>query len=133
MAGPFHNCGMISQIRDKLQGRVPQGSKRSSQWSRVRKEYLDQNPKCAVCGGVKSLEVHHKRPFHLHPELELDPSNLITLCEASKTFNCHRLIGHLNNYRGWNPDVEKDALEWSMKLGENAKRIFALHNGTSNP
>jgi predicted HNH restriction endonuclease len=50
--------------------------------------------------------VHHKRPVHLFPELELDPANLITLCEPQ---NCHYLIGHCLSWKAYNPSVEEDA------------------------
>ena len=53
------------------------------------------------------LEVHHVRPFHLFPNLELDPANLLTLCETGG--NCHIMIGHLKNWKSYNLDVRKDA------------------------
>src|SRR4051812_49059962 len=40
-------------------------AKRSSGWSKVRKAHLEMEPACKACGGVRSLEVHHKLPFHL--------------------------------------------------------------------
>lgn len=50
---------------------------------------------------MKSVEVHHKKPFHLHPEYELDPDNLITLCEGKEfsSLACHLVFGHLGNYK----------------------------------
>jgi len=61
--------------------------------------------------------VHHVVPFHLAPDLELEPGNLLTLCESKKYgINCHQLIGHLGNYRRWNPSVREDATVWRMKL-----------------
>jgi formate dehydrogenase assembly factor FdhD len=108
---------ILKKIKDKIQGKVPAGTARSSKWPKVREEHLKKNNVCAVCGGDKKLEVHHKKPFHLHPELELEPSNLVTLCEAlNKGLNCHLLIGHLGNYKNMNPDVDKDVRSWSKKL-----------------
>lgn len=99
------------------------GKKRSGKWPSVRKAYLKKHPICQVCGGNNKLEVHHKRPFHLHPSLELSPSNLITLCEGAKDVNCHLFLGHLGNFKGFNPSVKKDAANWLKKLAENKLRI----------
>jgi 5-methylcytosine-specific restriction protein A len=101
----------------------PKGSKRSNLWPSVRKEYLSHNPVCEMCGGKKRLNVHHKKPFHLHPDLELNPKNLITLCEANPEVNCHLFIGHLGNFKGFNPVVVKDAALWKKKMAESKKRI----------
>lgn len=84
--------------------------KRSTRWPKVREEHLKNNPACAVCGETSKVEVHHIHPFSNDPELELNPSNLITLCEvASKGIICHLLIGHCGNYRHYNPTVLQDA------------------------
>ena len=95
-----------------------QGKKRSSKWPKTRKKFLEENPCCAVCGrDTGKREVHHIKPFHLHPELELDPTNFITLCENKKDgVNCHLLFGHLGSYRSCNEDVIKDAAEWNLKI-----------------
>ena len=34
---------------------------------------------CARCGGTNALVVHHIKPVHVDPTLELAPDNLITL------------------------------------------------------
>jgi hypothetical protein len=61
--------------------------------------------------------VHHRLPFHERPDLELSPDNLMTLCEAGKYgINCHLLVGHLGNWRRWNPFADQDALLWRIKL-----------------
>lgn len=108
---------IVKHLVGALQGKHPLAARRSSKWPTVRKHHLLANPCCAVCGGSEKLEVHHKRPFHLQPELELDPGNLITLCEALKGgANCHLLFGHLGNFKAFNPDVEADAAAWSGKI-----------------
>lgn len=84
------------------------GVRRSSRWPAVRKAHLAANPACAACGVREALEVHHCLPFHLHPELELDPANLLTLCE-SKSHNCHLLFGHCLGWSRYNPTVRGDA------------------------
>jgi 5-methylcytosine-specific restriction endonuclease McrA len=92
---------------------------RSGHWSSIRKEHLKLHPKCAVCDGDRDLNVHHIKAFHTHPELELDPNNLITLCESGERgINCHLLFGHLGDFRNINPEVEKDTLIWNAKLKE---------------
>ena len=119
----------ITQLKDKLDGKVPPGTARSSHWPTVRKHHLAGSPECAVCGSRKSLQVHHKRPFHLHPELELDPTNLVTLCESGT--NCHLNYGHAGDFRGVNPDVEQDVASWKAKF--EASRTAAKKPDDSTP
>ena len=108
---------IIQRLIDAAKGKHPLSAKRSSKWPGVRKNFLELNPTCAVCGGTASLEVHHIHPFHLHPELELSSKNLVTLCEAKKDgVNCHLLFGHLGNFHSFNVDVIKDSGEWSRKI-----------------
>ena len=85
---------------------------RSPKWTSTRKEHLKSNNYCAACGRICKLEVHHIEPVHLNPNRELDPSNLITLCDDP----CHLLFGHLMNYRSWNPDVLSDCEYFHNKI-----------------
>ncbi|MCF7835793.1 MAG: HNH endonuclease [Candidatus Marinimicrobia bacterium] len=111
------NSILIQVIKDRVKGKPK--AKRSSQWPKVRQEYLKNNPKCAVCGGTKKCEVHHVLPFHLFPELELDLKNLITLCECKKYgVNCHLFMGHLGNYKKFNYNIDEDAIIWNKRLKE---------------
>lgn len=95
---------IIQKIKDKIK----YGKTRSPEWDNVRKKHIGLNPTCAVCGSLKKVEVHHKKPFHLHPELELDPCNLISLCEGKEfsSMICHLHFGHLGNYQDANPDID---------------------------
>ncbi|HZZ77186.1 MAG TPA: hypothetical protein VFE62_01625 [Gemmataceae bacterium] len=86
----------------------PELGKRSGHWPHVRASHLAANPTCAACGGKDALEVHHCKPFHLHPDLELDPTNLITLCEKPG-HDCHYVFGHAGNWHGFVPTVREDA------------------------
>jgi 5-methylcytosine-specific restriction protein A len=103
---------------------------RAGGWRTVEKHFLIAHPICAVCGGKKWLQVHHKKPFHLHPELELDDKNLITLCMGRK--ECHLKIGHGNNWKAYNPHVELDAMAVTNEptsydaivIKANASRLF---------
>lgn len=94
------------------------GSLRSNQWPAVRDAHLKKEPICQVCGGGSKLNVHHIRPFHTHPELELDPNNLITLCNGSSgTIACHIRFGHLDNFKDkWNPDIRTEAPVWNKRF-----------------
>jgi len=108
---------MIKSFLEKLSGKIPLKKKRHKNWSKFRKVYLKTYPRCAVCGSYKKLEVHHIIPFHVMPELELDPSNLIVLCESKKYgINCHLLMGHLGNYKKYNLNVVFDVMQWREKL-----------------
>ncbi len=110
---------ILKNIKDALQGKAPLFKARSLGWPRVRREHLEAEPQCAACGGVKTLEVHHKQAFHTHPELELDPRNLITLCESKNNgLTCHLLVGHKGNYKNINPKVELDAKYIEELLGD---------------
>ena len=90
------------------------GFKRSSRWPSVRGNWLKSNPRCSACGSPKDVEVHHIKSFHEHPDLELDDSNFITLCESIGS-NHHLKIGHnFNGRTSWkvnNPDVVASAKE----------------------
>ena len=84
------------------------GGTRSGLWPRVRKQHLELNPKCAVCGKSRTLleanEVHHITPFSMDKHLELSNENLITLCPRD-----HLLFGHLGSFHSFNSEVAGDA------------------------
>lgn len=97
-------------------------SARSPKWPAVRQSHLARHPACAACGAKATeadLEVHHIRPYHLDPSLELDPQNLITLCRSGR--NCHLNVGHdpdgpgesQPNWKSENRNVQRDAA-WLM-------------------
>ena len=73
------------------------GVPRSSRWGSARKEHLRLNPICAVCNGKN--------------DLELTPSNLLTLCTPH-----HILFGHLMNYQSYNSNVVEDAKYFHAKI-----------------
>lgn len=102
---------------DLERAKIPPGIVRSLHWPKVWSEHLRLNPTCIFCGGSRKLEVHHILPFHLHPELELDPSNLATLCEEDKGgINCHLHAGHLGSFKSYNADLLTDAAYWLNKI-----------------
>jgi len=71
-----------------------------------------------ACGACKKLEVHHIVPVHLNPDLELDPENLITLCDKY----CHFIFGHLMDYKSWNVDVVNDSAEYLQKIKNKPRK-----------
>lgn len=108
---------IITHLKGVAQGKHTLSNPRSNEWPKARKTHLSIEPNCTLCGGNSKIEVHHIRPFHLHPELELDPKNLVTLCEADTDgVNCHLLFGHLGNFKSFNVDVLQNAAEWSQKI-----------------
>jgi hypothetical protein len=85
--------------------------RRSARWRSVRRAHLKQEPACVACGRVRWRQVHHEKPFHLDPELELDPSNLITLCQSPLPGGPkhHLQYGHAGNWSRSVPTVRRDA------------------------
>lgn len=101
---PRHPLALYTAIRPL------EPARRSALWPAVRREHLRQKPVCELCGNrdPEDIEVHHVEPFHTHPERELDPTNLVTLCERSpvlQQLNCHLWAGHLGAWRAINPRV----------------------------
>lgn len=81
---------------------------RSPQWPRIRRAHLEAEPICQWCGGTRSLEVHHIHPYHIYPSMELDASNLVTLCEEDGR-ECHLRVGHFCSFEaGYNLDIRTD-------------------------
>jgi len=92
-----------------------EGLPRSPHWPEVRAQHLRQFPSCAACGcdDKKELQVHHCVPFSVDRTLELEPGNLITLCEKHA---CHLMWGHLGSYRSFNVSVREDAAAWLARI-----------------
>jgi hypothetical protein len=95
------------------------GHGRSSHWPTVEKAFRKVHPQCTCClvHSTKHVQIHHRFPFHYaialgRPDLELDPRNLITLCEwpSHPSPDHHLLIGHLENFQSSNLDVAEDAI-----------------------
>jgi 5-methylcytosine-specific restriction endonuclease McrA len=56
----------------------------SGEWRKVAREVKRRDGGCVRCNAVGDLHVHHVLSFAEHPELRLDPTNLLTLCRR-----CH--------------------------------------------
>lgn len=115
------------------------GIRRSPHWPTVEKHFLASNPRCAACsdeqekarGGTRGLQVHHAiMPFHFcillgRPDLELDPRNLLVLCEDEAgvvTQDHHLLLGHLRDFRSYMPDAKSACARW---FGKSKAEILA--------
>lgn len=101
-------------IQDGYVFRVFGGRPRSPKWAKVRAEAIKRHPLCSACGSVKGLEVHHVEPYHLAPGLELDPDNLIVLCDETSN-RCHFTFGHLWDWCKSNAGVRIDARNFLAK------------------
>lgn len=88
------------------------GASRSSQWPKVRAAHLKANPACLACGRREKLEVHHCVPFHVDKSRELDPTNLVTLCDTP----CHLVHGHYLSWTRFNPAVRDDCARYLAGL-----------------
>ncbi len=106
----------------KTGSRIPKpgDNNRSTEWLKVRKAWLKDHSTCAGCGGKMLLQVHHMKPFHLYPDLELVVSNFITLCERP-TRDCHYRLGHEFDWKAYNEHVVEDA---DTSLKRVASRVY---------
>lgn len=84
---------------------------RSGKWPALRDKWLKEHPTCCISGLKMDLEVHHVKPVHLFPDLELEWSNLRT---ASRPY--HFLCGHYCNWSDWNKDFDQHAAEWLDRI-----------------
>ena len=83
---------------------------RSGKWPTVRDTFLKTYPACSACGSREKMQVHHIKPFHLHPELELDSKNFVGLCMSKE--ECHLMLGHGGNFECFNPYILHDASQY---------------------
>ena len=87
------------------------GDPRSGSWPRVRKEHLKHEPLCIACGRKnRPVDVHHILGFAEHPDRELDPTNLCTLCDP-----CHFVFGHLMDWKRTNEFVLEDSRRYMAR------------------
>lgn len=108
---------LLNFVADSMAGKPT--AARSPQWPAVERQYLKEHPRCEVCGGTIGLNVHHKRPYHLFPSLELDPDNLITLCRPN---DCHFLFGHGRDWKAFNLNVDSDVAH-ARKMIEDRRYV----------
>lgn len=124
----------IGKVLQTKEHKKTAGKERSPLWPKYRKAWLEKNPSCAACGSTEDLQVHHCLPFHMQftgeqvraagvtlgrdfldselisgHELELNTGNFISLCEPSGPEGHHLSIGHIGNFKKFNPNVREDA------------------------
>lgn len=86
---------------------------RHPRWPEAARAFVRRNPFCAVCRTKSDLQVHHELPFHLFPAREMDESLWHVLCRR-----CHLFVGHLGDFRSYNPRVRADAAEWAARFAD---------------
>ncbi len=122
----LHAAVHPAHLRDVLQKKTSLDKPRSSRWPAFKRAWLVDHPGCAVCGSTKKVEVHHIKPFHEHPELELDENNVITLCRSKKWhIDCHLDVGHNGDFKKHNPHVVADAKKVRKRYLENGRKLAA--------
>lgn len=67
--------------------------RRSSKWPKFLHDFLKSHPLCIGCGR-KAETGHHVKPFHLFPEDELDPNNIVAV-----DVPCHFVLCHAEDWR----------------------------------
>ncbi len=97
--------------------------KRSSKWELYEKSYRNTHYQCASCGTLDKVQVHHKKPFHLYPSLELDPDNFISLCMGEN--KCHLMLGHGDDFGAYNPNIDIDVTELKRDFGAYDRLVYA--------
>ena len=100
---------MAGFIREHIVKRI----KRSSKWNKTRKAHIKKHKYCEICGKKKDIQVHHVVPFHVNPELELEPTNLISLCGRH-----HLTFAHIGYWKSWNENIREDCKLWKIKFEE---------------
>jgi hypothetical protein len=101
--GYLQHAELVKLIEDAIEENEAGELGRSPQWPALEKRFKHDHPACACCGEATQV-IHHVVPFHVDPSKELDPTNLIAVCNR-----CHLLICHLGNFRSWNVNVRSDA------------------------
>ncbi len=108
---------LIQRLWSMVSAELVVGATRSAQWQPLRTKVLTHYKECQACRGDESLEVHHIVPFQVAPERELVLGNLLVLCR-----DCHYQLGHLRDWRSWNPTVVEDAGLYRVKR-DNRPRV----------
>jgi 5-methylcytosine-specific restriction endonuclease McrA len=112
-----HHCLTSYEWENNLTHNVTTTRTRSPKWRSIRHKHITSHPECAACGNMEDNHVHHIKPFHLFPELELEPTNLLTLCPT-----CHLVFGHFYNWLDYNPSVHNITTLYSQD------KIYAQHH-----
>lgn len=98
---------------------APDGASLNFSWQKCRRLFLERvGRRCVCCDSKKHIEVHHKLPRHIRPDLTVNMTNLIALCKR-----CHFAIGHLNSYFTYNEAVAEVC--WFVRRNSVLKKNVA--------
>ena len=99
---------------------------RSARWQRLRAYHLAHHPLCARCEAIglaePATEVHHIVKCHDNPQLQMDPNNLESLCQA------HHAPLAADDRRGYSKAMGLDGYFTDPKHPSNRPRA-PLHTG----
>jgi 5-methylcytosine-specific restriction protein A len=121
--GPLKAVLHAWRVRQSERRELQKELVRSPQWRTVRDHFLQKHVLCEACGSTERLQVHHVKPYHLFPELELDQANLLTLCMSE--CECHLVIGHGGDFACYNPNVLVDIVKARIAASRHALLEFA--------
>ena len=89
--------------------------KRHKWWNKLKQKYLQENPKCEWCGQDADT-VHHIIPVHVNRDLEMEESNLMSLCD-NRTRKCHFIVAHYCHWVKYNDKI-KEITESSWRFSK---------------
>jgi 5-methylcytosine-specific restriction protein A len=101
------------------------GVPRSPHWPAARKLHLRTSPTCTGCGTKHDLEVHHDKPYHLYPELELEQSNMVTVCRW-----CHFVLCHDNNWSNYVVDCKSVVSTHLTSVSSHRPKAISVVRGS---
>ena len=113
------------RVEDSRTREVKKRAKRSSRWPALERRTKKSVGACEACGSKKGLQLHHVQPYHLRPDLELEPSNLMVFCMAVLGWECHLYLAHAGSFRGYNASIRVDAIDFRTASTRQRNQILA--------
>ncbi len=122
-------CAHPASLEAPLYYEPALGLPRSPKWPEFRQTILKAQPWCSACGRTDAIEVHHIQPFHIQPQMELQTTNVIVLCEGD-VMHCHYMLGH----RGWSwKDFDPNCVEFVGLVRQHLDKLVDSHRGPVFP
>lgn len=100
------------------------GPRDSYAYRKAMQSYRDSHPDCEFCkrpGTRGSIEVHHKLPVSVAPELAADTANMVSLCKK-----CHLAVGHLHDFRDYNRNIVEVCEAMDSEPGRRASEAICV-------
>lgn len=94
---------------------------RSPRWPALSRAHLAAHPRCEACGAAAGVVAHHVVPVHIDRARELDPANLVSMCNPH---GCHLYLAHCGRWDWYSPEV-RDLCRWLQRLRAEAARRAA--------